>query len=122
MQCGVAELENLKMILTHECYDEFLFCCDLTEKYEEERLTQAIALAWEEFRLNDVKGLKEQKTALNYTPTVGSAADMRARLVANEALLNSKNIVETRELQTLEGKITVQYMKIRSFTMSMSMI
>ena len=84
MQCGVAELENLKMILTHECYDEFLFCCDLTEKYEEERLTQAIALAWDEFRVNDVKGLKEQKTALNYTPTEGSAADMRARLVALE--------------------------------------
>ena len=84
MQCGVAELENLKMILTHECYDEFLFCCDLSEKYEEERLTQAIALAWDEFRLNDVKGLKEQKNALNYTPTEGSAADMRARLVALE--------------------------------------
>ena len=72
------------MILTHECYDEFLFCCDLTEKYEEERLTQAIALAWDEFRVNDVKGLKEQKTALNYTPTEGSAADMRARLAALE--------------------------------------
>ena len=84
MQCGVAELENLKMILTHECYDEFLFCCDLTVKYEEERLTQAVALAWDEFRLNDVKGLKEQKAALNYTPTEGSAADMRARLAALE--------------------------------------
>ena len=84
MQCGVAELENLKMILTHECYDEFLFCCDLTVKYEEERLTQAIALAWKEFRPKDAKGLKEQKAALNYTPTEGSAADMRARLAALE--------------------------------------
>ena len=72
------------MILTHECYDEFLFCCDLSEKYEEERLTQAIALAWEEFRIEDVQGLKEQKAALNYTPTEGSAADMRARLAALE--------------------------------------
>ena len=84
MQCSVAELEILKMILTHECYSEFLFCCDLTVKYEEERLTQAIALAWKEFRPKDAKGLKEQKAALNYTPTEGSAADMRARLAALE--------------------------------------
>ena len=84
MECSVAELENLKMILTHECYNEYLFCCDLTEKYEEERLTQAIALAWEEYRPEDAIGLKEERAALNYTATVGSAADMRARLVALE--------------------------------------
>ena len=84
MQCGVAELEILKMILTHECYNEFLFCCDLTLKYKEERLTTAIALAWKEFRPTDAIGLKEQKAALYYTPTEGSAADMRARLAALE--------------------------------------
>ena len=86
MQCNSndASLEYLQTILTHEYYNEYLFCCDLTVKYEEERLTQAIALAWKEFRVEDVKVLKEQKAALQYTPTEGSAADMRARLVTLE--------------------------------------
>ena len=86
MQCNSndASVEYLQTILTHAYYNEYLFCCDLTVKYEEERLTKAIALAWKEFRVEDVKVLKEQKAALNYTPTEGSAADMRARLVALE--------------------------------------
>ena len=89
MQCDVAALENLKIILTLDSYNEFLFCYDLSGKCEDERLTQAIALAWKEFRIEDVQGLKEQKAALNYTPTDGSTADTWTRIVALEVFFTS---------------------------------
>ena len=91
MQCDVAALENLKIILTLDSYNEFLFCHDLSGKCEDERLTQAIALAWKEFRIEDVQGLKEQRAALNYTPTEGSSADMSTRVAALGVHYTSKN-------------------------------
>ena len=82
MQCNVSELENLQIVLTLDSYNEFIFCHDLSAKFEEERLTEAIALAWKEFRIEDVQGLKEQRAALNYTPIEGSTADMSTRVAA----------------------------------------